>query len=274
MPWPCWTHFAPRKRRRGGVRHRVIECIARCAPDYISSKSELEYVKAERSREAWENENYPEGEQEEMVQLYRKRGLSEEDATQVPVARDAHRHVPRPLLRRVGVRADPAGAVRGVCGDAEQVIAILSKYPDVFLDTMMVEELGLMPPDEGSGRTLLRSRRNVGSPPWAECAALLPGRRRAVEERHSDLRLLLRVRHRAAADLRLLPRGGQQGVLHLHRPLRRDHVHPGALACPPRAVLALADRALTPGCLLRRARAWPRRSSPGRTSCGRASGCW
>ena len=28
-----------------------------------------------------------------------------------------------------------------------QVIDILAKYPEVFLDTMMVEELGLMPPD-------------------------------------------------------------------------------------------------------------------------------
>ena len=51
--------------------------------DFISSKSEIEHVQAERLREKWENENHPEGEKEEMIQLYKARGLSEEDAQQV-----------------------------------------------------------------------------------------------------------------------------------------------------------------------------------------------
>lgn len=33
--------------------------------------------------------------------------------------------------------------------DAEQVIKTMSKYEDFFVDVMMVEELGLQPPEEG-----------------------------------------------------------------------------------------------------------------------------
>ena len=63
----------------------------------------------ERRREKWELENFPEGEQREMVELYVKRGMTQ--------------------------------------ADAESVIEVMSKYKNFFLDVMMVEELGLMPPD-------------------------------------------------------------------------------------------------------------------------------
>lgn len=78
--------------------------------DYLSSKAELEYARTEKRRERWELENYPEGEKREMIELYMARGMSEEDAT--------------------------------------SVITTLAKYKNFFLDLMMVEELGLMPPDE------------------------------------------------------------------------------------------------------------------------------
>ena len=78
--------------------------------DYLSSKAEFEYTRAEHKREKWELDNYPEGEKREMVELYMKRGMSKEDA--------------------------------------ETVIEVMSKYKNFFLDVMMVEELGLMPPDD------------------------------------------------------------------------------------------------------------------------------
>ena len=57
-----------------------------------------------------EMDNYPEGEKSEMVELYESRGVSHEDAT--------------------------------------RLIEILSRHKDVFVDTMMVEELGIMPPED------------------------------------------------------------------------------------------------------------------------------
>jgi VIT1/CCC1 family predicted Fe2+/Mn2+ transporter len=93
-----------------GFANLVADGISMGFGDYLSSKAELEYAKTEKKREKWELENYPEGEKREMIELYMARGVSEEDAT--------------------------------------MVIERLAKYKNFFLDLMMVEELGLMPPDE------------------------------------------------------------------------------------------------------------------------------
>mmetsp|Transcript_118101 Transcript_118101/g.329257 ORF Transcript_118101/g.329257 Transcript_118101/m.329257 type:complete len:315 (-) Transcript_118101:307-1251(-) len=77
--------------------------------EYTSSKAELEFARNERKREAWEFKNFPEGEMKEMVEIYKQKGVSEEDSC--------------------------------------TVIATLAKYKDVFVDHMMVEELGLLPPE-------------------------------------------------------------------------------------------------------------------------------
>jgi len=77
--------------------------------DFLSSKAENDYASEERKREAWECEHYIEGEINEMVELYTGRGMIEEDA--------------------------------------RQMVGIMAKYRDIFIDTMMVEELGLMSVD-------------------------------------------------------------------------------------------------------------------------------
>ncbi len=48
--------------------------------DYLSEKAEIEYAMAERKREAWEVENYIEGEKVEMVDIYVAKGMTQEDA--------------------------------------------------------------------------------------------------------------------------------------------------------------------------------------------------
>ena len=55
-------------------------------------------------------DNYPEGEINEMIEIYESRGMSKEDAT--------------------------------------QVIRTMSKYKDFFVDVMMAEELALQVPEE------------------------------------------------------------------------------------------------------------------------------
>mmetsp|Transcript_11621 Transcript_11621/g.27624 ORF Transcript_11621/g.27624 Transcript_11621/m.27624 type:complete len:282 (-) Transcript_11621:94-939(-) len=77
--------------------------------DALSSKAENEFTMLERSREEWELDNNPEGEIQEMVDLYKQKGMEEEDA-------------------RV-------------------VIERMAKYKDFFIDIMMVEELELQVPD-------------------------------------------------------------------------------------------------------------------------------
>jgi len=78
--------------------------------DALSTKAQNAAIMKEREREAWEFESYPEGEIAEMVEVYTKKGMNEEDA--------------------------------------REIVTKMSKYKDIFLDTMMVEELGMLVPGD------------------------------------------------------------------------------------------------------------------------------
>jgi VIT1/CCC1 family predicted Fe2+/Mn2+ transporter len=93
-----------------GLAHLVADGLSMGLGDMLSSQAEADLSNHERSRELWEFENYPEGEIEEMVELYEKKGISTDDA----------------LL----------------------VVHTLAKYKDAFIDIMMIEELNLMPVDD------------------------------------------------------------------------------------------------------------------------------
>ncbi len=90
-----------------GLANQFADGFSMATGAYLSSKSEKEYYDRERQREAWEVEHYPEGEKAELYELYRQQGYSSED-----VAR---------------------------------MVEIKSRDPKLWVDAMMVEELGLMP---------------------------------------------------------------------------------------------------------------------------------
>lgn len=73
---------------------------------YLSTKSEREYYDREWKREAWEVEHFPDGEKEEMVQVYLRQGYDEDDA--------------------------------------RQLVEIHARKPDLLVKVMMVDELGLI----------------------------------------------------------------------------------------------------------------------------------
>ena len=73
--------------------------------EFLSSKATNEWILSERRREEWEMENYPEGEIREMIDIYKQKGMSHEDA--------------------------------------KLVIETMAKYKDFFVDVMMSEELEL-----------------------------------------------------------------------------------------------------------------------------------
>lgn len=93
-----------------GLANLVADGLSMSIGDYLSSKSESEYEAAEREREAWEVENYPEGEKRELMEIYEARGMSARDAS--------------------------------------AVVEIIAKDKESWVDTMMVEELGIVPNDE------------------------------------------------------------------------------------------------------------------------------
>ncbi|KAJ8605997.1 hypothetical protein CTAYLR_010117 [Chrysophaeum taylorii] len=94
-----------------GVANLVADGISMGLGDYLSEVAEERFVRHEFEREMWEMENYPEGEIQEMIQIYvEKKGLSRDDAT--------------------------------------SVMRTLAKYPRVFVDLMCVDELGFVPPND------------------------------------------------------------------------------------------------------------------------------
>eukprot|EP01138_Halocafeteria_seosinensis_P006588 gb/GECG01006735.1/.p1 GENE.gb/GECG01006735.1/~~gb/GECG01006735.1/.p1 ORF type:complete len:321 (+),score=51.11 gb/GECG01006735.1/:1-963(+) len=100
-----------------GLANLIGDAISMGVGDFLSSKAETEHVWIERDREKWEYENYPEGEKQEMIDIYINKGI------------------------------DPS--------DAKLIIDTYTKkpeYADLFIDHMMVEELGLMVPEAGAIR--------------------------------------------------------------------------------------------------------------------------
>jgi len=93
-----------------GFSNIFADALSMGVGEFLSSKAENEWILNERRREKWEMDNYPEGEVQEMIDIYVKRGMTQKDA--------------------------------------ENVIMTMSKYTDFFVDVMMAEELELQVPDD------------------------------------------------------------------------------------------------------------------------------
>jgi VIT1/CCC1 family predicted Fe2+/Mn2+ transporter len=100
-----------------GIANLLADGFSMAVGDYLSTKAEMEYNKNEREREAWEVENHPEGEKQELIELYVDKGLSREDS--------------------------------------EQIVNILSKNKKAWVDVMMVEELGIIEDNESPLKSAL-----------------------------------------------------------------------------------------------------------------------
>eukprot|EP00056_Hartaetosiga_gracilis_P010872 m.162237 g.162237 ORF g.162237 m.162237 type:complete len:385 (-) comp13405_c2_seq1:1354-2508(-) len=93
-----------------GFANLVADGISMGVGEYLSGLSEKQYTISERNREEWEFDCNPDGERKEMIDLYLEKGFSQEEA--------------------------------------DTIMGIMCGHKDFFIDHMMVQELGLMPPDE------------------------------------------------------------------------------------------------------------------------------
>lgn len=100
-----------------GFANLIADGLSMAMGDYLSTKSEQEYHRAERRREQWEVENYPDGEKRELVELYVAKGLTEEDA--------------------------------------KTIVEIVARHKDAWVDIMMTEELGIVDSQESPIRNAL-----------------------------------------------------------------------------------------------------------------------
>jgi VIT1/CCC1 family predicted Fe2+/Mn2+ transporter len=92
-----------------GMANLLADGLSMATGAFLSLKSELEYYERERERETWEVEHFPDGERAELVELYKSKGYSPQDA--------------------------------------ETLVEIHSKDETLWVDEMMVRELDLLPDD-------------------------------------------------------------------------------------------------------------------------------
>tara|TARA_Y100000310_G_C20692001_1_gene822915 strand:+ start:1852 stop:2646 length:795 start_codon:yes stop_codon:yes gene_type:complete len=90
-----------------GFANLLADGLSMGVGNYLSMKSEQDYYKAERKREEWEVDNYPNGEVEEIRRIYKKKGF--------------------------------------VGKNLEKLVELITSKKTVWVDTMMVDELGLIP---------------------------------------------------------------------------------------------------------------------------------
>ncbi len=93
-----------------GFANLFADGLSMAIGDYLSTKAENEYNAAERQREEWEVDNYPEGEKQELVELYFDKGIDK--------------------------------------NDAKTMVDIIAKNKKAWVDIMMVEELGIIEANE------------------------------------------------------------------------------------------------------------------------------
>lgn len=95
-----------------GVAKLLGDGLAMGLGDAISEGAEISHIRQERKREAWEYANHAEGEVREMVEIYKTKGFTEEEA--------------RTVIRTMTKKPE---------------------YADYFVDHMVLQELGLVVPD-------------------------------------------------------------------------------------------------------------------------------
>jgi VIT1/CCC1 family predicted Fe2+/Mn2+ transporter len=94
-----------------GIANLLADGFSMATGAYLSTRAEQEYYDKERQRETWEVDHFPEGERAELYELYRRNGYTEEEAG--------------------------------------QMLSILTRDKERWVDAMMIDELGLLK-DEGN----------------------------------------------------------------------------------------------------------------------------
>jgi len=93
-----------------GFANILADGISMGVGNYLSTKTELEYIENEKRRELWEIEHVPEGEREEIRAIFKKKGFKGKDL--------------------------------------ERAVEIITSDKEIWLRTMMLEELGLTEEDK------------------------------------------------------------------------------------------------------------------------------
>lgn len=109
-----------------GLANLLADGFSMATGAYLSAKSEQEYYRKEWERENWEVEHFPEGEREEMHEVYRQRGYTDDEARQLVdiQSRDRERWVRAMMVDELGMLEEKGNPlVNGLVTLAAFVIA-------------------------------------------------------------------------------------------------------------------------------------------------------
>jgi VIT1/CCC1 family predicted Fe2+/Mn2+ transporter len=95
-----------------GLANLIGDGLSMAIGDFLSGRAERKYQKSEEERELWEIENHPEGEREEVRQIYKNKGLEGETL--------------------------------------ENLVAAITSNKSLWIHTMMTEELGIYIDEDSS----------------------------------------------------------------------------------------------------------------------------
>lgn len=90
-----------------GFANLLADGLSMAVGNYLSMKSEQDYYDKEKQREEYEVDAYPQGEREEIRQIYKRKGFTGQNL--------------------------------------EKLVELITSKKTVWVDTMMVDELGLLP---------------------------------------------------------------------------------------------------------------------------------
>jgi len=98
-----------------GFSNLIADGLSMAIGDYLSSKSEQEYIEQQRKKEAWEVLHHPKGEKKEMIQIYKDRGLASKEAHKIVniISKKKKAFVNVMLCDKLGFDLHPANPIHG-----------------------------------------------------------------------------------------------------------------------------------------------------------------
>lgn len=98
-----------------GFANLLADGFSMAAGNFLSERTQRDFVEKERKREEWEIKNVPEGEIEEIREIFRKKGFKDKDL--------------------------------------ERAVEIITSNKKIWVDTMMADELGLLESQKSPWKT-------------------------------------------------------------------------------------------------------------------------
>src|SRR5574340_67051 len=122
-----------------GLANLLADGFSMATGSYLSTKSEQEYYRKEWEREAWEVENFPDGERAELIAEYGQRGYTDEEARTLT---DIQSRYPKRWVKAMMI--DELGMLEDVSNPLLNALATFGAFVVAGAVPLLIYLLGLM----------------------------------------------------------------------------------------------------------------------------------